>query len=158
MFIFPRFLIIFSSQGEHVHKLDIFGSHLNFPQEGEEMSYSKKEQKNSGLDSQLKTALNNTAWQRGLSWRNEKLNAVAEARRRGISEEEIFKQLKIAGLIDATAKAIMRDASYLENEENPTTSQHACLKCGKTVPINLDFCSETCAKSYSHKNKRVNNG
>jgi hypothetical protein len=77
-------------------------------------------QKTSGLDPQLKTALNNTAWQKGLGWRSEKLNAVAEARRRGISEEEIFRQLKIAGLIDATAKAIMRDASYLENEEMPT--------------------------------------
>jgi len=50
--------------------------------------------------------------------RNEKIKAVAEARRRGISEEEIFRQLKIAGLIDATAKAIMRDASYLEGEDS----------------------------------------
>jgi transposase-like protein len=55
-----------------------------------------------------------------LSWRNEKLNAVAEARRRGVNEEEIFRQLKIAGLIDATARAIMKDASYLEHEEMPT--------------------------------------
>jgi hypothetical protein len=77
---------------------------------------NNKTKNNPFLDSKLKASLNNTAWQRGLTWRNEKVNAVAEARRRGISEGEIFRQLKIAGLIDATARAIMKDASYLEGE------------------------------------------
>jgi uncharacterized protein (DUF433 family) len=78
---------------------------------------NRKEQTSSALDPKLKASLNNTAWQRGLTWRNEKVNAVAEARRKGISEQEIFRQLKIAGLIDATARAIMKDASYLEGED-----------------------------------------
>lgn len=66
------------------------------------------------LDYELRAKLTNTAWQKGLTWRNEKIKAVAEARLKGISEQEIFKQLKIAGLIDMTARAIMDDAHYLE--------------------------------------------
>jgi hypothetical protein len=79
---------------------------------------NNKTKNNPFLDSKLNASLNNTAWQRGLTWRNEKVNAVAEARRRGISEGEIFRQLKIAGLIDATARAIMKDASYLDGEKS----------------------------------------
>lgn len=76
----------------------------------------KKEAKSNNpiLDSELRTKLSNTAWQRGLSWRAEKLEAIAEARRRGISEEEIFKQLKKAGLIDQTVKTLMKDAHFLD--------------------------------------------
>lgn len=77
------------------------------------------EKKTSALNPQLKARLRDTAWQRGLTWRNQLINAIAEARRLGVSDEEIFRQLKIAGLIDATAKAIMRDASYLEESETP---------------------------------------
>jgi hypothetical protein len=75
------------------------------------------EKNNSGtaLDIQLRAKLTNTAWQKGLTWRNEKVQAVAEARRRGVSEKEIFKQLKRAGLVDATARDIMNDAFYLED-------------------------------------------
>ena len=127
------------------------------------MSNNKKEQKNSVLDAKLKAILNDTAWQRGLTWRNQKINAVAEARRRGITEEEIFKQLKIAGLIDATAKAIMRDAKYLEDSETTEATSknefeqgmHPCWNCGKVIPNNMNFCSEVCAKEYSSKKKKV---
>lgn len=130
------------------------------------MSNSKKEQKNPALDPQLKAQLNNTAWQRGLSWRCEKVNAVAEARRRGISEEEIFRQLKIAGLIDATAKAIMKDASYLEDSEvsQPQESEQIkCAYCGNdtTEQVNsgqeyfqyhgLKFCNKACYDRFLKK-------
>jgi len=124
------------------------------------------EKKNSALDPQLKAQLNNTAWQRGLTWRNEKVNAVAEARRRGISEEEIFRQLKIAGLIEATAKAIMRDASYLEDSEISAipeeTEKIICAYCKKdiTEQVNSEqffqkhgskFCNKTCSDQYSKR-------
>jgi len=52
--------------------------------------HNKKKQKNPVLDAKLKATLNDTAWQRGLTWRNQKINAVAEARHRGITEEEIL--------------------------------------------------------------------
>jgi hypothetical protein len=65
-------------------------------------------------DHQLETQLTNTQWQRGLAWRKEKIEAIAEARRRGIDEKEIFKQLKRSGLTDQTARKIMDDARYCE--------------------------------------------
>jgi len=124
---------------------------------------TKKE--NSALDSQLKALLSDTAFQRGLTWRNQKVNAVAEARRRGIPEEDIFRELKRAGLIDATAKAIMRDAFYLEDSEisiipKETTPHkqsgiHPCWNCSKAIPLNLNFCSELCAKEYGGKKKKA---
>jgi hypothetical protein len=115
----------------------------------------KKGQNSSALDSKLKASLNNTAWQRGLTWRSEKVNAVAEARRRGISEDQIFGELKRAGLIDATARAIMKDASYLEDSQKIT-----CAQCGAdiTEQVNsgqeyyqfhgLRFCKKLCYDRY----------
>ncbi|HKZ93547.1 MAG TPA: DUF2116 family Zn-ribbon domain-containing protein [Candidatus Bathyarchaeia archaeon] len=32
---------------------------------------------------------------------------------------------------------------------------HSCFNCGKGIPLNLNFCSEICAKEYSSKKKRV---
>jgi len=81
---------------------------------------TKKEEKTSensnnlALDIQLSTKLTNTQWQRGLAWRQEKIEAIAEARHRGIGEKEIFKQLKRSGLTDQTARKIMDDAHYCE--------------------------------------------
>jgi hypothetical protein len=69
---------------------------------------------NPALDDELKTRLTNTQWQKGLLWRQEKTEAVAEARQRGISEKEIFVQLKRSGLTDPTARKIMDDARYCE--------------------------------------------
>ena len=128
------------------------------------MSNNKKEQKNYGLDAKLKARLHDTAWQKGLTWRKGIIEAVAEARRRGIPDREIFKHLKQTGLMDTTAKKIMNDAFYFEDSEISTvlkeTSQkkwikndHPCLNCGKKIPLNLDFCSETCAKEYSSKKR-----
>ena len=67
------------------------------------------------MDYELRSKLTNTAYQKGLAWRNEKIRAVAEGRHKGISEEQIFKQLKMAGLIDATARSIMRDAHFFDD-------------------------------------------
>jgi len=78
--------------------------------------------KNKNLNPQLKAKLTDAGFQRGLEWRQEKVNAVAEARQIGVSEEEIFRQLKIAGLTDITAKRIMRDAFYLEDFEGSKIS------------------------------------
>jgi hypothetical protein len=73
----------------------------------------EKQKPSPDIDDDLLSRLTNTAWQRGLSWRSEKINAVAEARQRGLSEKDIFIFLKKCGLIDATARAIMKDASYV---------------------------------------------
>jgi len=67
--------------------------------------------------------------------------------------------------MDTTAKKIMNDAFYVEDsqvsqipKETPQKKRmkndHPCLNCGKKIPLNLDFCSETCAKEYSEKKKK----
>ena len=66
------------------------------------------------LGRELRDKLTSGHFQKGLVWRKEKLESVAQARRIGITDEEIFKQLKIAGLMDITARNIMKDAYYLD--------------------------------------------
>jgi len=73
-----------------------------------------QKQKNSLLDPQLETKLTNTQWQKGLAWRQEKVESVAEARKKGIDEKIIFRYLKRSGLTDQTARKIMDDARYWE--------------------------------------------
>ena len=73
----------------------------------------KQNKKNQILDAELEIQLTNTQYQKGLSWRQEKLEAVAEARNRKIEEKTIFRILKRAGLTDQTARKIMRDARFL---------------------------------------------
>jgi len=72
------------------------------------------QKKNFNLDLQLETKLTNTQWQRGLAWRQEKVLAIAEARRKRIDEKTIFRYLKRSGLTDQTARKIMDDARYCE--------------------------------------------
>ena len=69
---------------------------------------------NNELDPQLETKLTNTQWQRGLAWRQEKVETVAEVRRKGIEDKTIFRYLKRSGLTDQTARKIMDDARYWE--------------------------------------------
>jgi hypothetical protein len=73
-----------------------------------------QQQKTSIIDRQLETKLTNTQWQKGLAWRQEKVEAVAEARNSDIDEQIIFRYLKRSGLTDQTARKIMDDARYWE--------------------------------------------
>ena len=72
---------------------------------------------NPKIDVELRSKLNNSGFQRGLAWRTEKIQAVAEARHKGISEKEIFRELKRSGLTDSTANIIMKDAFYCDASE-----------------------------------------
>ena len=75
------------------------------------------------IDSELRSKLNNSGFQRGLTWRNEKIQAVAEARHKGISEKEIFRELKRSGLTDSTANIIMKDAFYCDASEEKNNEE-----------------------------------
>jgi len=33
-------------------------------------------------------------------------------------------------------------------------NDHSCFNCGKKIPLNLSFCSETCAKKYSERKRK----
>lgn len=34
-------------------------------------------------------------------------------------------------------------------------NDHSCFNCNKKIPLNMNFCSETCAKEYGEKKKKV---
>jgi hypothetical protein len=91
------------------------------------------------IDSELRSKLNNSGFQRGLTWRTEKIQAVAEARHKDISEKEIFRELKRSGLTDSTANTIMKDAFYCDvSEEKPQIQQEIEKEQDFTLDLN-DF-------------------
>ena len=69
-------------------------------------------------DFRLKAKLNDSQQQRGVAWRRTKIEAVAEARKKGYDEKTIFIELKRAGLTNHTSKSIMEDAWYCNSLEN----------------------------------------
>ena len=66
------------------------------------------------LDEELRAKLHSSAFQKGLLWRKEKLESIAYVRKKGMSEQEIFKELKISGLTTPTANALIEDSRYLD--------------------------------------------
>jgi hypothetical protein len=72
--------------------------------------------KNNGLS--LRTKLSNPHFQRGLTWRGEKLEAIQQARIEGRSEEWILRNLMLGGVTRPTALKMMEDSKFIyENEE-----------------------------------------
>ena len=76
-------------------------------------------QKNNGLA--LKTKLSNPHFQRGLTWRGEKLQAIQQARAEGRSEEWILKNLMLGGVTRPTAMKMMEDSKFIYGTENADT-------------------------------------
>jgi hypothetical protein len=91
------------------------------------------------IDSELRSKLNNSGFQRGLTWRNEKIQAVAEARQRGLSEKEIFRELKRSGLTDSTANTIMKDAFYCDIIEEKINEEIEKQKLQPKIEKEQDF-------------------
>jgi len=85
-------------------------------------------------DIRLKAQLNDSQQQRGVAWRKQKLEAVAEARRKGYSERAIFIELKKAGLTNHTSNNIMEDAWYCDGSEYNEESFMEKVKKGKIKP------------------------
>ena len=76
----------------------------------------KTTQKNNGLA--LKTKLSNPHFQRGLTWRREKLEAIQQARAERRSEEWILKNLMLGGATRPTALKMMEDSKFIYGDEN----------------------------------------
>jgi len=72
--------------------------------------------KEDGLD--LKTKLSNPHFQRGLTWRGEKLGAIHQARIEGRSEEWILRNLMLGGVTRPTALKMMEDSKFIYGNEN----------------------------------------
>lgn len=85
-------------------------------------------------DIRLKAKLNDSQQQKGVSWRKTKLEAVAEARKKGYSEKSIFIELKKAGLVNHTVNSIMDDAWYCNEIDEHEESFMEQVKKGKIKP------------------------
>ncbi len=53
------------------------------------------------------------AFQRGIHWRKNKLETVYKARKAGVSDEQILRQLKIGGITIQKSRELMRDSEEL---------------------------------------------
>ena len=76
-----------------------------------------KETEKKGIDESTKRKLQDSHWQEGLTWRKKMIQIVAKLRRDGVSEKEIFTELKKCGLTNHTANRLMDDAEYLGDSE-----------------------------------------
>ena len=72
--------------------------------------------RNNGLS--LRTKLSNPHFQRGLTWRGEKLEAIQQARNEGQSEEWILRNLMLGGVTRPTALKMMEDSKFIYGNEN----------------------------------------
>jgi hypothetical protein len=127
------------------------------------------ETENKGIDDSTKRKLQDSHWQEGLTWRKKQIQIIAQLRRDGIGENEIFKELKKCGLTNNTANRLMDDAEYLGDSEKsvfdmtPEEYESAteymkrkqltkeCKNCGKPIRSDLTFCSASCIKEYRSK-------
>jgi hypothetical protein len=69
-------------------------------------------------DLNLKMKLSNPHFQRGLTWRGEKLGAIQQARIEGRDEEWILKNLMLGGVTRPTALKMMEDSKFIYGNEN----------------------------------------
>jgi hypothetical protein len=77
----------------------------------------KKKAKSNGApntaSSDLKAQLTDSCFQRGLSWRGAKIEAIQTALKQGYSEEWILKTLMCGGLTRMTALRLITDCKYI---------------------------------------------
>jgi len=57
--------------------------------------------------------LRDGAFQKGILWRKNKLEAIYKARQTGVSDEQILKELMIGGITRQKARELMRDSEEL---------------------------------------------
>jgi hypothetical protein len=57
--------------------------------------------------------LRDGAFQKGIMWRKNKLEAIHKARRAGKSDEEILRELRIGGITRQKARELMGDSEEL---------------------------------------------
>ena len=84
-----------------------------------------KEVKNNGIDDKKIRKLCDSAWQEGLSWRKRMLETIAELRCDGVSDNEIFRELKKAGLTNHTANRLMDDAEFFNESFDKSPEEYA---------------------------------
>jgi hypothetical protein len=75
------------------------------------LEIKKAEKENSDLS--LSDKLHDPAFQRGVTWRMRKLQAIHDARNEGKSNDWILRELMVGGLTRQTAERIMDDSKFL---------------------------------------------
>jgi hypothetical protein len=64
----------------------------------------------------FKDDLRDGAFQRGIMWRKNKLQTIYKARRAGVSDEQILRELRIGGITIQKARELMKDEEELFEE------------------------------------------
>jgi hypothetical protein len=57
--------------------------------------------------------LRDGGFQKGLNWRKNKLEAISRARKAGIIDEQILRELRLGGITIQKARELMRDSEEL---------------------------------------------
>jgi hypothetical protein len=57
--------------------------------------------------------LRDGAFQKGINWRKNKLEAIHRARKAGLSDEQILRELRLGGITIQKARELMRDSEEL---------------------------------------------
>ena len=57
--------------------------------------------------------LRDGGFQKGLNWRKNKLEAINRARKAGVSDEQILRELRLGGITIQKARELMRDSEEL---------------------------------------------
>ena len=57
--------------------------------------------------------LRDGAFQKGIMWRKNKLQAIHKARQAGISDEQISRELRIGGITSQKTRELMKDSEEL---------------------------------------------
>lgn len=57
--------------------------------------------------------LRDGAFQKGIHWRKSKLEAIYKARKAGVSDEQVLRQLRLGGITIQKARELMKDSEEL---------------------------------------------
>ena len=57
--------------------------------------------------------LKDGAFQKGIHWRKNKIEVIYKARKAGVSDQEILRQLRLGGITIQKARELMRDSEEL---------------------------------------------
>ncbi len=88
---------------------DCAEKHLNPTPEPEAPKVTQKE----GEKILFADELLDGAFQRGIHWRKNKLEAIYKARKAGVSDEQILRQLRIGGITIQKSRELMHDSEEL---------------------------------------------
>jgi hypothetical protein len=78
------------------------------PEITQQTSIKKEGEKNDFSDD-----LRDSGFQKGLNWRKNKLEAISKARKTGLQDEQVLRELRLGGITIQKARELMKDSEEL---------------------------------------------